>query len=160
MLRISPTPTSARQKLMNLVDEFVGSDCGENEVRKTFALTKGPTGVDYLSSNHVSHTVSDFVSNFAKNVSNYLTLDAGSAFDQLCNAVVTKPAITKLLVTWSINCNLRYNLSVLSYAHTLYWISTSFLEERSSMYLRNISLLGDYLQINAFLIPVLVEREL
>ena len=56
---------------MNLVDEFGGGDCGENEAR-TSASTKGPTGADYPSSDYVSHAVS-----------NYLTPDARKAFDQL-----------------------------------------------------------------------------
>ena len=68
---------------MNLVDEFGRGDYNENEARRAFASTKGPTGADYLSSNHVSHTVSNIVSNFAKNVSNYLTPDAKRDFDQL-----------------------------------------------------------------------------
>ena len=81
MLKISPTQISATQKLMDLVNEF--GDCGENKRRKTSALMKGPTKGDYLSSNYVSHAVSNFVSNSAKNVSNYLTPDAKKTFDQL-----------------------------------------------------------------------------
>ena len=81
MLRLSPISTM--QKSINLVDEFGGGDHGKNEVKRAFASTKGPTGADYPSSNHVSHTVSNIVSNSVKNVSNYLTLDAKRAFDQL-----------------------------------------------------------------------------
>ena len=81
ILKMSPTSTT--QKLMNLVDEFGGIDCGKNEARKAFTSTKRPTIVDYLSFNHVSHTVNNIVSNFAKNVSNYLIPDARKAFDQL-----------------------------------------------------------------------------
>ena len=61
---------------MNLVDEFGGGDCGENEAKKTSASMKRLIRVDYLSSDHVSHAISNIVSNFAENVSNYLTLDA------------------------------------------------------------------------------------
>ena len=86
MLRMSPTPTSAMQKLIDLVDEFGGGDRSENEAKKTFASTKKPTGADYPFSDHVSHSVSNFVKNFANNVSNYLTPDAKKAFDQLCQA--------------------------------------------------------------------------
>ena len=71
------------QKSMNLVDEFSEGDCGKNEARKTFASTKRPTGADYLSFNHVSYAISNFVSNSAKNVNNYLTSDAKISFDQL-----------------------------------------------------------------------------
>ena len=74
MLKMSLTSTSVTQKSMNLVDEFGGGDCGENEAR-TSASTKGPTRADYPSSDHVSHAVS-----------NYLTPDAKKAFDQLCQA--------------------------------------------------------------------------
>ena len=91
MLRISPTSTT--QKLRNLVDEFDGGDRGENEVRKAFALIKGPTKADYPSSDHVNHTVSNIVSNFAKNVSNYLTSDAKRAFDQLRQAFTEVPIL-------------------------------------------------------------------
>ena len=90
MLRMSLTPTT--QKLMNLVDEFDKGDRGENEARKTSASTKRLTEADYLSSNHVSHAVSNIVSNSAKNVSNYLTPDAKKAFDQL------RQAFTKALI--------------------------------------------------------------
>ena len=68
---------------MDLVDEFGEGDRNENEAKKASASTKRPIGADYLSSNHVSHAVSNFVSNSAKNVSNYLTPDAKKAFDQL-----------------------------------------------------------------------------
>ena len=80
MLRMSPIPTSVTQKLINLVDEFGGGDRGENEAR-TPASTKGPTGADYPSFDHVSHAVS-----------NYLTPDAKKAFDQLRQAF-TKASI-------------------------------------------------------------------
>ena len=46
-------------------------------------LTNRPIGADYLSSDHVSHAVINFVSNSAKNVSNYLTPNAKRVFDQL-----------------------------------------------------------------------------
>ena len=42
----------------------------------------------------------------------------------------------------------------------LYQINTSFLEKRSPTRLKSTSLLGDYLQINGFPDPVLVEQEL
>ena len=66
---------------MNLVDEFGGGDRGENKAR-TPASTKGPTGADYLSSDHVSHAVS-----------NYLTPDAKKAFDQLRQAFTKAPIL-------------------------------------------------------------------
>ena len=78
---MSRTPISATQKSMNLFDELSGGDCGENEAKKASASTKRPTGADYLSFNHVSHGVSNFVSNSAKNVSNYLISDSKKAFD-------------------------------------------------------------------------------
>ena len=81
MLRMSPTPTSATKKSMNLVDEFGGGDRGENEARAP-ASTKGPTGADYPSSDHVSHAVS-----------NYLTPDAKKAFDQLRQAFTKAPIL-------------------------------------------------------------------
>ena len=84
MLKISPTTTT--QKLIDLVDEFGGGDRGENEAKKPFASIKKPTGADYLSSNHVSHAVSNIVSYSTKNVSNYLISDAKKTFDQLCQA--------------------------------------------------------------------------
>ena len=74
---------------MNLVDEFGKGDCGENEARKIFVSTKRPTGADYPSSNHVSYAIS----NFNKNVSNYLTLEAKRAFDQLCQAFTKVPIL-------------------------------------------------------------------
>ena len=48
---------------MNLVDEFDGGDRGENEARRASASTKEPIEADYPSSNHVSYTVSNIVSN-------------------------------------------------------------------------------------------------
>ena len=87
MLRISPTRISATQKLINLDNEFGRGNCDENET-ETSTSTKKPTRADYLSSDHVSHAVSNFVSNSAKNVSNYLTPDAKQAFDQLCQAFI------------------------------------------------------------------------
>ena len=77
-----------------------------------------------------------------------------------CNIPVIRPLITRPSVTWSINCSLCYNLSISSYAHTLYQINTSFLEQKSPMRLKSTSLLGDYLQINTFFILVLVEQKL
>ena len=77
MLKMSPISTT--QKLINLFDEFGGGDCDENEARRASVLAKGPIGADYPSSDHVSHTVSN-------NVSNYLTPDAKRAFDQLRQA--------------------------------------------------------------------------
>ena len=91
MLRMSPTLTT--QKLINLADEFDRGDCGENKARRASASTKGPTEADYLSSNHVSHTVSNIVSNSAKNVSNYLTPDAKRAFNQLRQAFTEAPML-------------------------------------------------------------------
>ena len=84
MLRISPISTT--QKSMNLFDEFGGSDCGKNEARRASASTKGPTGADYPSSDHVSHTVNN-------NVSSYLTLDTKRAFDQLRQAFTEAPIL-------------------------------------------------------------------
>ena len=81
MLRMSPTPTSATKKSMNLVDEFGGGDRGENEARAP-ASTKEPTGADYPSSDHVSHAVS-----------NYLTPAAKKAFDQLRQAFIEAPIL-------------------------------------------------------------------
>ena len=91
MLRMSLTPTT--QNLINVVDEFSESDYSENEARRTSALTKRPTGADYSSSDPVSHAVSNFVSNSAKNVSNYLTPDAKKAFDQLRQAFTKAPIL-------------------------------------------------------------------
>ena len=84
MLRMSPTSTT--QKSINLVDEFDEDDFDENEVRKASTSMKRLTGADYPSFNHVNHTISNIISNSAKNVSNYLTPDAKRAFDQLCQA--------------------------------------------------------------------------
>ena len=83
MLKISPTPTSNTQKSMNLVDELCEGDHGKNEARKASAPTKGSIRADYSSYDHISHIISNLVSNSAKNVSNYLTPDAKRAFDQL-----------------------------------------------------------------------------
>ena len=44
---------------------------------------KKPIGADYLSFHYVNHTVSNIISNSAKNVNNYLTPDAKKTFDQL-----------------------------------------------------------------------------
>ena len=74
---------------MDLVDEFDGGDCDENEARKTSASTKKLTGADYLSFNYVSYTVN----NSAKNVSNYLTPDAKKAFDQLRQVFTEGPIL-------------------------------------------------------------------
>ena len=89
ILKMSPTSTT--QKLINLVDEFGRGDRSENEAKKASASTKGPTGADYLSFDHVSYSVSNIVSNFAKNASNYLTTDAKRAFNQLCQAFIEAP---------------------------------------------------------------------
>ena len=85
--------TSTTQKLINLVDEFGKDDCSENEARKASASTKGLTGADYPSSDYVSHTVNNIVSNFAKKISNYLTPDAKRAFDQLRQAFTKAPIL-------------------------------------------------------------------
>ena len=90
MLKMSLTPTM--QKLINLVDNFDGGDYGKNQAKRASASTKGLTGADHPSFDHVSHAVSNIVSNFAKNVSNYLILDAKRAFDQL-RQVFTKASI-------------------------------------------------------------------
>ena len=84
MLRMSLT--LIMQKLMNLADKFGKGDRGENEAKKASTSTKKPTRADYPSSNHVSHAVSNIVSNSAKNISNYPIPDANKAFDQLCQA--------------------------------------------------------------------------
>ena len=76
---------------MDLVDKFGRGDCGENEMRRTSGLTKEPTGADYLSSDYVSHAVSNFVSNSIKNVSNYLTVNTKRAFNQLRQAFTKAP---------------------------------------------------------------------
>ena len=70
---------------MDLVDEF--GNCGENKAKRTSASTKRPTRVDYPFSDHISHNVS----NPAKNVSNYLTLDAKRSFDQLRQVFTEAP---------------------------------------------------------------------
>ena len=91
MLRISPRSTT--QKLMNLVDKFGRGDHDEKKVKRASASTKGPTGADYPSSDHVSHTVSNIVSNSAKNVSNYLIPNAKRTFDQLRQAFTKAPIL-------------------------------------------------------------------
>ena len=91
ILRMSPAPTT--QRLINMINEFGGGDRGENEVRRAFASTKGPTRADYSSFNHVNHAVSNIVSNSAKNVSNYLTPDAKRDFDQLRQAFIEGPIL-------------------------------------------------------------------
>ena len=74
ILRISPTSMSVTQKSMNLVDEFGRGDRGENEAR-TSASIKGPTRADYLSSNHVSHAVSYYLTQTLKRLLiNYVKL--------------------------------------------------------------------------------------
>ena len=78
---------------MNLVDKFGRDDCGKNEVRKASTSTKRPTGADYPSSDCISHTVSNIVSNSIKNVNNYLTPDAKRAFDQLRQAFTKAPIL-------------------------------------------------------------------
>ena len=74
------------------IDKFGRSDCGENEARRASASIKGPIEAGYPSSNHVSHTVRNIVSNFVKNVSNYLTPNVKKAFNQL------RQAFTKALI--------------------------------------------------------------
>ena len=74
---------------MNLVDEFDRCNCGENEARKAFASTEMLTEADYLSSDHVSHAVS----NSAKNVKNYLIPNAKKAFNQLRQAFTEAPIL-------------------------------------------------------------------
>ena len=74
------------QKLINLVNEFGEGDHGKNKAKRASVSTKGPTGADYQSSNHVSHTICNINSNSAKNVSNYLTSDAKKAIEQLFQA--------------------------------------------------------------------------
>ena len=76
---------------MDLFDEF--GDCGANEARKTSASIKRSTGADYLFFHYVSHAVSNFVSNSAKNVCNYLTSDPKRASDQLCQAFTEVPIL-------------------------------------------------------------------
>ena len=87
MLMMSLTLITAIQKLMNLVDEFGKGDCGENKAKKASASTKKLIRADHLFANHVSHTVSNSV----KNVSNYLTSDAKSPFDQLHQTLTEAP---------------------------------------------------------------------
>ena len=89
---MSPIPTLAMQKLMNLIDEFGEGNCSENKAR-TSASTKGLTRADYLSSDYVSHAISNFVNNSAKNVSNYLTTNAKRAFDQLYQVFTKTPIL-------------------------------------------------------------------
>ena len=72
-----------------MVDEFGKGDCGENKARRASALTKEPIGADHSSANYISYTVN----NSAKNISNYLTLDAKKAFDQLCQAFTEAPIL-------------------------------------------------------------------
>ena len=78
---------------MNLVNEFGGGACDENEARRAFASTKGPTGEDYPSFNYISHAVSNIISNFAKNVSNYLIPNTKNAFNQLRQAFTEAPIL-------------------------------------------------------------------
>ena len=78
---------------MDLVNEFGGDDCDENEARKISTSIKGLTGADYPSSNYVSHAVSNFVNNSAKNVNNYPTPDAKKAFDQLRQSFTKAPIL-------------------------------------------------------------------
>ena len=87
---------------MNFVDEFDGGDCGKNKVRRAFTSTRGPTGADYPSSNYISHAVSNFVSNSAKNVSNSLTADAKGAFDKLRQAFTKAPFFQHFDPEWYI----------------------------------------------------------
>ena len=91
MVRMNQASTT--QKLMNLVDEFGGGDRGKNKAKRTFTLMKRPIRADYLSSDYINHTVSNIVSNSAKNVSNYLTPDAKRAFDQLRQAFTKAPIL-------------------------------------------------------------------
>ena len=78
---------------MNLVDEFVGGNHGKNTKKKAPASTKRLTETDYLFFNYISHAVSKFVRNYAKNVSNYLTPDAKKAFNQLRQAFTKAPIL-------------------------------------------------------------------
>ena len=93
MLRMSIISTT--QKSMNLVDEFGEGDRGKNEARRASMSTKGPTGADYPSFDHVSYTVSN-------NVSNYLTADAKSNFDQLRQAFTEAPILQYFDPEWYI----------------------------------------------------------
>ena len=77
---------------MNLVDEFGRDDCGKNKA-KTSALIKRPIRANYPFSDHVSHAVSNFISNSAKNVSNYLTSDAQRTFNQLRQTFTKAPIL-------------------------------------------------------------------
>ena len=70
---------------MHLADEF--GDYNENKAKKTSASIKRPIRGGYLSSNHISYTVS----NFAKNISNYVIPEAKKAFDQLCQDFIEVP---------------------------------------------------------------------
>ena len=78
---------------MDVVDEFGRSDYNENKMRKTSTSTKEPTKADYLSFDHISYAVNNFVSNSAKNVSNYLTPDAQKAIDQLRQTFTKAPIL-------------------------------------------------------------------
>ena len=76
---------------MNLNDKFGEGNRIENEARRASALTKKPTRADNPSFNHVRYAVSNFVSNSAANVSNYLTSNAKKTFDQLRQACTKAP---------------------------------------------------------------------
>ena len=78
---------------MNLFDEFVSGNHGENKARRASTSTKRPTGADYPSSNYVSYGVNNFVINSAKNVSNYVTPNAKRVFDQLRQAFTEAPIL-------------------------------------------------------------------
>ena len=91
MLKMSPTSTT--QKSRNFVDEFDKGNRCENRARRASTSTKGPTRKDYPSSNHVSHAVSNIVSNSSKIVSNYPTPDIKKAFDQLRQAFTKAPIL-------------------------------------------------------------------
>ena len=75
---------------------------GENEAKKASASTKKPIGVDNLSADHVSHIVSNIVSNSAKNGNNYLTSDTKRAFDQLRQAFTEAPIFQHFDPEWYI----------------------------------------------------------
>ena len=81
----------------DLVDEFGEGDCNKSKAKKTSASTKGLIEADYPFYDHVSYAVSNFVSNFAKNVSNYLIPDAKRAFNQL------RKAFTEALILQHLN---------------------------------------------------------
>ena len=87
---------------MNLVNEFGRDNHGKNKARKASASIKKPTGADYPFSDHVSHTVSNIVSNSAKNVSNYLTPDTKKAFNQLRQAFTKAPILQHFDLKWYI----------------------------------------------------------